>query len=94
MIHTQAWVLVASWAMFAIMVRCGSAWIETSIGQWDLVYSGLGCIFNGNAAMVTGLDYGFMPRSVAFKGFVEGQGYTHAEPGTLRWARHDTETEL
>ena len=41
--------------------------------------------------MATGLDYGFMPRSVAFKGFVEGPGYTHAELGTLRWARYDTE---
>ncbi len=31
---------------------------------------------------------------MAFKGFAEGQGYTHAELGSLRWACQDTETEL
>jgi len=32
-------------------------------------------------------DYmiGFMPKPVAYKGFAERQGYSHAEPGALRW---------
>jgi hypothetical protein len=29
--------------------------------------------------------FGFMPKPVAYKGFVERQGYMHAEPGSLRW---------
>ncbi len=29
--------------------------------------------------------FGFMPKPVAYKGFVERQGYMHSEPGTLRW---------
>lgn len=38
--------------------------------------------------------FGFMARSVAFKGFAERMGYMHNEPGSLRWYRHGNDTPM
>ena len=38
--------------------------------------------------------YGFMLRSVAFKGFAERMGYMHNEPGALMWHIHGREAPI
>ncbi|MEP3945513.1 hypothetical protein [Ascidiaceihabitans sp.] len=38
--------------------------------------------------------FGFMARTVAFKGFAERMGYMHNEPGALRWYRHGSDMPL
>ncbi|WP_298919343.1 hypothetical protein [uncultured Roseobacter sp.] len=38
--------------------------------------------------------FGFMARTVAYKGFAERMGYMHNEPGALRWYRKGQDTPL
>jgi hypothetical protein len=38
--------------------------------------------------------FGFMARTVAFKGFAERMGYMHNEPGALRWFRKGSDIPL
>lgn len=38
--------------------------------------------------------FGFMARTVAFKGFAERMGYMHNEPGALRWYRKGSDMPL
>lgn len=38
--------------------------------------------------------FGFMARTVAFKGFAERMGYMHNEPGALRWFRKGSDMPL
>lgn len=38
--------------------------------------------------------FGFMARTVAFKGFAERMGYMHNEPGAVRWYRKGSDTPL
>ncbi|WP_227270919.1 hypothetical protein [Roseobacter weihaiensis] len=67
----------------------GEVWMGGEPGQYR--GSGLSSLL-GRFAFLTALqrlspDYimGFILKPVAFKGFVERQGYMHAEPGALRW---------
>lgn len=71
------------------VVYHGEVWMGGEQGQFR--GSGLSSIL-GRYAFLTAIrqfapDYvfGFMPKPVAFKGFVERQGYMHAEPLALRW---------
>ena len=38
--------------------------------------------------------FGFMARTVAFKGFAERMGYMHNEPGALRWFRKGSDMPM
>ncbi|MDE1131024.1 MAG: hypothetical protein OSA49_05620 [Ascidiaceihabitans sp.] len=38
--------------------------------------------------------FGFMARTVAFKGFAERMGYMHNEPGALRWYRKGSDVPM
>lgn len=71
------------------VVYHGEVWMGGEPGQFR--GSGLSSIL-GRYAFLTALrkwapDYmfGFMPKPVAHKGFVERQGYMHTEPFALRW---------
>lgn len=71
------------------VVYHGEVWMGGTPGQFR--GSGVSSIL-GRFAFLTAIrkwapDYvfGFMPKPVAFKGFVERQGYMHAEPFALRW---------
>lgn len=80
----------------------GEVWMGGEPGQYR--GSGLSGVL-GRFAFMTALQrlspdhiVGFMLKPVAFKGFVERQGYMHAEPGALRWyktgAEHPMETHM
>ena len=67
----------------------GEVWMGGAPGQFR--GSGVSSIL-GRFAFLTALQqwspdyvFGFMPKPVAHKGFVERQGYMHAEPFALRW---------
>ena len=67
----------------------GEVWMGGFPGQFR--GSGLSSIL-GRFAFLTAIQswnpdyvFGFMPKPVAYKGFVERQGYMHTEPGSLRW---------
>jgi hypothetical protein len=71
------------------VVYHGEVWMGGEPGKYR--GTGLSCIL-GRFAFLSAIrqfapDYviGFMPKQVAFKGFVERQGYLHAEPFALRW---------
>lgn len=71
------------------VVYHGEVWMGGSPGQFR--GTGVSSIL-GRFAFLTAIrkwapDYviGFMPKSVAYKGFVERQGYMHAEPYALQW---------
>lgn len=71
----------------------GEVWLNADAGNYR--GSGVSSVLGRFAFMTAMLrwspDYvfGFMPKSVAYKGFVERQGYMHAEPNALHWARLD-----
>ena len=76
----------------------GEFWIGGTPGQFR--GSGLSSIL-GRYAFLEALhrwdpDYvfGFMQRSVAFKGFAERHGYMHSEPGALRWFLKGNDTPI
>ncbi|MEP4196587.1 MAG: hypothetical protein ABJL99_13240 [Aliishimia sp.] len=67
----------------------GEVWMGGKPGQFR--GTGVSSIL-GRFAFLTALQqwspdyvFGFMPKPVAHKGFVERQGYMHAEPFALRW---------
>lgn len=71
------------------VVYHGEVWMGGAPGQFR--GTGVSSIL-GRYAFLTAIrkwapDYlvGFMPKPVAYKGFVERQGYMHAEPFALQW---------
>jgi hypothetical protein len=76
----------------------GEVWLDGSTGQFR--GSGVSSVLGRFAFMTAMLRwspdwvFGFMPKSVAWKGFAERQGYMHAEPGVLRWYRNDSDLPL
>lgn len=71
------------------VVYHGEVWMGGTPGQFR--GTGISGIL-GRFAFLTALQkwspdyvFGFMPNTVAHKGFVERQGYMHAEPFALRW---------
>lgn len=67
----------------------GEVWMGGEKGQYR--GTGLSSIL-GRTAFLTAMQrwapdylFGFMPKQVAYKGFVERQGYMHTDPGCLRW---------
>ncbi len=76
----------------------GEVWMGGSPGQFR--GTGVSGIL-GRFAFLTALEkfapdyvFGFMPKPVAHKGFVERQGYMHAEPFALRWFVKDNPNPL
>ena len=75
--------------MSGTVVYHGEVWMGGAAGQYR--GTGLSGILGRYAFMLAlqrfSPDYafGFMPKAVAYKGFVERQGYMHTEPGSLRW---------
>lgn len=73
------------------VVYHGDIWISQDTGEYRGV--GLSSVFARYGLMLImerwDPDYifGFMARTVAFKGFAERMGYMHNEPGALRWYR-------
>ncbi|XDA98774.1 hypothetical protein AB1M95_02390 [Sulfitobacter sp. LCG007] len=67
----------------------GEVWMGGEKGQYR--GTGLSSVL-GRIAFLTAMQrwapdyvFGFMPKQVAYKGFVERQGYMHTDPGCLRW---------
>ncbi|MDW4500528.1 hypothetical protein R5H30_21245 [Sulfitobacter sp. D35] len=67
----------------------GEVWLGGTRGQFR--GTGLSAIL-GRIAFLTAMQrwapdylFGIMPKQVAYKGFVERQGYMHTDPGCLRW---------
>ena len=80
------------------VVYHGEVWMGGDQGKFR--GSGLSSIL-GRFAFLTAIQkwapdyvFGFMPKPVAHKGFVERQGYMHAEPFALRWFIRGSSTPL
>ncbi|MBD3665937.1 hypothetical protein [Sulfitobacter aestuariivivens] len=80
------------------VVYHGDIWINKEAGEYRGV--GLSSVFARYGLMLImeqwNPDYifGFMARTVAFKGFAERMGYMHNEPGSLRWYRMGSDTAM
>jgi hypothetical protein len=80
------------------VVYHGDIWISPDAGAYRGV--GLSSVFARYGLMLVmekwNPDYifGFMARTVAFKGFAERMGYFHNEPGSLRWYRLGNDTPM
>lgn len=81
------------------VVYHGDIWINAEAGK---AYRGVGLssVFARYGLMMCmeqwNPDYifGFMARTVAFKGFAERMGYMHNEPGSLRWYREGNDQAM
>lgn len=81
------------------VVYHGDIWINAEAGK---AYRGVGLssVFARYGLMLImerwnpDFIFGFMARTVAFKGFAERMGYMHNEPGTLRWYRLGNDTPM
>ena len=74
------------------VVYHGEVWLGGTSGEFRA--TGLSGIL-GRFAFLTAIRtwapdfvFGFIPKTVAHKGFVERQGYMHAEPYALRWYQY------
>jgi len=80
------------------VVYHGDIWINKDAGEYRGV--GLSSVLARYGLMIVmerwNPDYifGFMARTVAFKGFAERMGYFHNEPGSLRWYRHGSDAAM
>ena len=80
------------------VVYHGDIWVSQEAGEYRGV--GLSTVFARYGLMLAmekwnpDFIFGFMARTVAFKGFAERMGYFHNEPGSLRWYRHGNDTAM
>jgi len=81
------------------VVYHGDIWINAEAGK---AYRGVGLssVFARYGLMLVmerwnpDFIFGFMARTVAFKGFAERMGYMHNEPGSLRWYREGQDAPM